>query len=97
MALQNVDISSPDTQTGSVVSSIANASQPYDSLTLQFTTHGTYEQFTQFLTALQSSLRLVDLVTLSIAPAGTATGGGGATVGEPLYTYSMTVQTYLLR
>ena len=92
MALQNVDISSPDTQSGSVVSSIADASQPYDSLTIQFSTRGTYQQFMQFLTALESSLRLVDLVTLSIAPSGVANGTAG-----PLYNYTMTVQTYWLR
>jgi Tfp pilus assembly protein PilO len=94
MSLQNVDISSPDTQSGSVVSSIANASQPYDSLTINFSTRGSYDQFTQFLTALESSLRLVDLVSLSIAPAGTSLPGNA---GTPLYAYTMTVQTYWLR
>jgi Tfp pilus assembly protein PilO len=92
MALQNVNISTPNSsQANSVVGSIASAAQPYDSLTLQFTTHGTYEQFTQFLAALQSSLRLVDLVTLNIS--------GGSTPGtqDPQYTYTMTVQTYWLR
>lgn len=94
MSLQNVDVSSPDTQSGSVVSSIESASQAYDSLTIQFSTTGTYEQFTQFLTALESSLQLVDLETLSISSSGT-TGANGS--GDPLYTYSMTVQTYWLR
>lgn len=93
MSLQNVDISSPDTQSGSVVSSITSAAQPFDSLTIEFSSTGTYEQFTQFLTALESSLRLVDLVSLTISPQGTAAAGSG---GEPLYTYSMTVQTYWL-
>lgn len=94
MSLQNVDISSPDTQSGSVVSSIASASQSYDSLTIQFSTHGTYGQFTQFLSALQSSLRLVDVVSLSVAPGGTSLPGSQ---GEPIYAYTMTVQTYWLR
>ena len=94
MSLQNVNISSPDTQSGSVVSSIASASQPYDSLTIQFSTRGTYEQFTQFLTALESSLRLVDLSSLSIGSAGTSLSGKAV---EPLYAYTITVQTYWLR
>lgn len=92
MALQNVDISSPDTQSGSVVSSIQSTATPYDSLTIQFSTHGTYEQFTQFLTALESSLRLVDVVSISLASATQGVPGG-----EPVYSYSMTVQTYWLR
>ena len=79
MALQNVNISSPDTaSSGSVVTSIASASEPWDTLTIQFTTHGTYEQFTQFLAALQSSLRLVDLQTLTIS-GGTDSGTTGST------------------
>ncbi|HTR18698.1 MAG TPA: type 4a pilus biogenesis protein PilO [Candidatus Paceibacterota bacterium] len=91
MALQNVDISAPqDAQNGTVVSAIASASQPWDSLTLQFTTRGTYDEFKQFLTSLESSLRLVDLLTLTIAP-------GGSTGGDPVYTYSVTLQTYWLR
>ena len=93
MALQNVNISSPDTQTGSVVSSIQSSSQPYDSLIIQFSTQGTYQQFQQFITALESSLRLVDLQNLTVTPGGT-TGGGSS---QPIYTYTMTVQTYWLR
>jgi Tfp pilus assembly protein PilO len=94
MQLQNVDISSSASQSGSVVSSIASAAQPYDSLTIQFSTHGTYQQFTQFLSALQSSLRLVDILSISLAPSG-STGTQGT--GEPTYQYQMTVQTYWLR
>lgn len=93
MALQNVNISSPTTQTSSVSGAIADASVPYDSLTIQFTTHGTYQEFSQFLAGLQSSLRLVDLVTLSITTPSTPPPAGQ----EPQYTYSMAVQTYWLR
>lgn len=95
MSLQNVNISVPsDAQNGSVVGAIANAAQPWDSLTLQFTTRGTYDEFKQFLTSLESSLRLVDLVTLTLASSGT-TGANGT--GTAVYTYSMTLQTYWLR
>lgn len=93
MALQNVNISTPSSQSGGVQGAIANASQPYDSLTLQFTTHGTYNQFMQFITALESSLRLVDLVTLDVSGGGST---GSSTSGPPQYTYAMTLQTYWL-
>lgn len=93
MGLQNVQISSPDTDQGqSVVSSIASAAQPYDSLTLSFTTAGTYQQFIQFVTALQSSLRLVDIENISFQPT-----AGAANSSADVYTYTMTVQTYWLR
>jgi len=93
MALQNVDISTPDTSNSTVVGAISEASQQYDSLTLQFTTHGTYAQFKEFLTDLESSLRIVDVVELAIAPA----QGSAGQAGDPVYTYTMTVQTYWLR
>lgn len=92
MALQNVGVSTPGTQSGSVVSSIQTATQPYDTLTMEFSTHGTYDQFTQFLTALESSLRLVDIESIGLNPSGSGTPGA-----EPVYSYSMTVQTYWLR
>ncbi len=94
MAIQNVNISSPDTQSGSVVSSISSAAQPYDSLTIQFSTHGTYQQFLQFLSALQSSLRLVDIQNITLSPGG-ATGAAQSTTAA--YAYGLTLQTYWLR
>jgi Tfp pilus assembly protein PilO len=101
MALQNVDISTPDTSNQTVVGAISTASQSYDSLTLQFTTHGTYAQFKQFLSDLQSSLRIVDLVSLSIAQEGSAVSASGQALtgagAQPVYTYVMTLQTYWLR
>jgi Tfp pilus assembly protein PilO len=94
MALQNVNISTPgSTQSDNVVGSIAGGTQPYDALTIQFTTDGTYEQFSQFLTALQSSLRLVDLLNLTISGAGAVSGSNQS---DPNFTYTMTVQTYWL-
>jgi Tfp pilus assembly protein PilO len=93
MALQNVNISTPgSTQSDNVVGSIAGGTQPYDALTIQFTTDGTYEQFAQFLTALQSSLRLVDLLNLTIG----SSAAGGSNQRDPVFTYTMTVQTYWL-
>ena len=88
MALQNVVISAPSTPTGAVSTT---GGTKYDSLILQFTTHGTYSQFKQFLGDLQQSLRIVDLVNLSIQPDATQSGG------EPTFAYGMTIRTYWLR
>ncbi|MDR3571432.1 MAG: type 4a pilus biogenesis protein PilO [Candidatus Pacebacteria bacterium] len=92
MALQNVQISSTATQGSNVVGSIASGAQPYNSLTIQFTTHGTYSQFKEFLAALQSSLRLVDLESLTFQPGGSTSG----TSNDPQYSYSLGLQTYWL-
>ena len=98
LALQNVDVSSAQKQTvksQTALGAIGASNQKYDSLTLTFSTIATYRDFVEFLTNLESSLRIVDLVSLSIAPA--SSGTGAARASEPLYTYNMTLRTYWLK
>jgi Tfp pilus assembly protein PilO len=92
MALQNVVINDPNAGQSSsgAIDSISTGSQKYSSLTMQFTTHGTYDQFKQFLDDMQSSLQVVDLVSLSIAP------DTSVQASQPTYTYNMTIRTYWL-
>ncbi len=115
LALQNVDVSSSQKQTAksqTALGAIGSSNQKYDSLTLTFSTVATYRDFVTFLSNLESSLRIVDLVSLTVAPA-----GGGATAvrsatnpfptaavtpvnsrsSEPFYTYNMTLRTYWLK
>ena len=99
LALQNVDVSTPSTQAPSAkstVGSLGDANRAYSSLTLTFSTQGSYDSFVQFLSDLQSSLRIVDIVSLTVSPASTGSGAhAGAT--QPLYTYQITLRTYWLK
>lgn len=94
MPVQNVSISSPSSETDekkqTAIGSITSGKQKFDTLTVKFSTRTTYENFVQFLEALQSSLRLVDLVALTISPQ-------GAQGGERVYAYDITIKTYWLR
>lgn len=116
LALQNVDVSSAQKQTAksqTALGAIGASNQKYDSLTLTFSTIATYTDFVRFLSSLESSLRIVDLVSLTIAP---ATGGAAVVTSatnafpttnarnvvpvrqtEPLYTYNITLRTYWLK
>lgn len=115
LALQNVDVSSAQKQTAksqTALGAIGASNQKYDSLTLTFSTIATYSDFVLFLTDLESSLRIVDLVSLTISSAG---GAGAAAANaanafptsnarnstgprtEPLYTFNMTLRTYWLK
>ena len=99
LALQNVDIASSAAQTPSTPSAVGAAgtgSQTYDSLTLTFSTQGTYTNFLQFLTDLETSLRVVDLVGLTVAPAG-GVQNPLTHNAEPLYSYGITLRTYWLK
>ena len=115
LALQNVDVSSAQKQTvksQTALGAIGASNQKYDSLTLTFSTIATYRDFVEFLTNLESSLRIVDLVSLTITPAaGLGSAATNATnafptanarsvpprQSEPLYTYNMTLRTYWLK
>ena len=90
MAIQNVIISNPGSETGesSVLGAIGAARQKFDSLTLKFSTRATYDAFVTFMSELESSLRIVDLVSLTL------TQDAGVTSGPPAYRFDVTVRTY---
>ena len=94
MALQNVVISNPGSETGetSAVGTIGTARQKFDSLTLRFSTRATYPTFVQFLEDLESNLRITDLIALTLTPE-----SGGAEASEPMYRFDITVRTYWLK
>lgn len=93
MAIQNVVVSSSQSSGGSqtAIGTVSSSKQKYDSLTLKFTSQGTYENFRGFLADIQKSLRIVDLTSLTITRAGNS-GGSAA-----LYNYDVTLRTYWLK
>jgi Tfp pilus assembly protein PilO len=96
MQLSNVQVNGNDSNATqqSVIGTLGTQAQKYDSLQLGFTTSGTYDDFKSILSDLEKSLRIVDLVSLSIAPAGTVQGPSGL---QPTYTYMINLKTYWLK
>lgn len=96
MALQNVVISAPgqdkEVEGESALDAIGESQQKFGSLTLQFSTLATYPLFVQFLQELESSLRIVDLVSLTLTPETTT-----AASGESKYRFDITIKTYWLK
>ncbi len=94
LPLENVDVATPANSTAgqSAIGSLGASGHKYDSLTIRFSTLGTYTQFLQFMTQLEASLRIVDLVSLAL----TGTGGTGIN-GDPAYHYDVTLRTYWLK
>lgn len=92
MALENVDITAADTAAAQsrTIGVVGASSKKYDSLTLRFSTYGTYDNFRSFLTDLEHSLRIVDLSSLTITQQ-------GASSGAPSYKYDITIKTYWLK
>lgn len=94
MALQSVVISTPKSESNedSAVNAIGSGRDKYDSLTLRFSTRASYPAFIAFLEDIESSLRIVDLVSLSLAPDTTT-----IFASEPMYRYDITLRTYWLK
>jgi Tfp pilus assembly protein PilO len=95
MAIQNVVVSNPVSVQGAqtAIGSLGSSKQKYDSVTLSFSTQGPYETFLQFLTDLETSLRIVDLVSLTLT-----SGAAPTEKGQPsVYGYDVTIRTYWLK
>ncbi len=99
MSLSNVDVSGNITkgQNQQMVATIGSSNQKYDMLTIKFDVDSTYQDFQKFLADLQSSLRIVDLVSLSIGPSGASGVPQGGTTHEPLYHFGISLRTYWLK
>ncbi len=95
LAIQNVVIgrgtSAPDSGRPKNIEVIGGVAQAYESLTLKFSTQGTYSGFVTFMSDVQASLRIVDLVSLTLSPA------SAEQRGEPIYRYDVTIRTYWLK
>jgi len=93
MAVESVTVSTSASaaSSGSSLGSIGASQQRYDSLTLRFSTQATYPVFVEFLKQLESSLRIVDLVALSLSPQ------SGLLFGETTYRFDITIKTYWLK
>lgn len=96
LAIQNVVIGRGDADAAanskpSNAEVIGAKKKQYESLTLKFTTQGTYDAFVRFMEDVQASLRIVDLVALTLAPASTDKDS------EPVYRYDVTIRTYWLK
>lgn len=103
LALENVVIGNPSSQSGSqtVVGAIGAGRQKYDSLTMRFSTTGTYTDFVQFLGALESDLRVVDVVSLALERGGSATlrrpFSDPTALAEAVFRFDISIRTYWLK
>jgi Tfp pilus assembly protein PilO len=94
MPIQNVDVSTPasNASTPGVISAVGASGQKYDSVTIRFSTTASYDDFKLFLRDLEQSLRIVDLISLSLTQ-GEVAGPGG----KQMFTYSVSLRTYWLK
>lgn len=101
MAVQNVVINTKKgDETITAIGALSEQQKKYESLTLQFSTRATYPNFVQFIEDLESSLRIVDLVSLSIESEPLAQTSGLAALKatpDPVYRYNIIIRTFWLK
>jgi Tfp pilus assembly protein PilO len=68
VTLQDVTINGVQTEQAGSAIIIGQAQKPYKTITVTFKVKATYPQFKQFLKSVESSLRLMDVINLSVAP-----------------------------
>ncbi|MBP6912368.1 MAG: type 4a pilus biogenesis protein PilO [Candidatus Pacebacteria bacterium] len=94
MKLKKVDYNAQDLKGEDIKNSekIANSSNPlYGSYTVSFAVSGTYKQFVEFLEALENSLRLVDITSVTFTSVGQVDGKVES------YDFSVKAQSYWLK
>ena len=110
LSLENVGIDSSGAGSSKQVAgsagnttSIGTSATPYESLDVNFTIHCTYAQFIQYISGLETSLRMVDLVGLAVSGGGSAASNPSLTQNAAagsdtiVYTFNVTLRTYWLK
>ena len=82
MRIRNFKAETPQEQTV-----LGSQSDPYGTLTLSFSTTGNYDSFVAFMKKLETSLRIIDVVSVDFLVAD----------NNSLYDYSVTIKTYWLK
>ena len=105
MSLKDVKYSSEDDKAkagtaAKPMDKTGNSRKDYGSWDLQFSTQGTYGNFTAFLKDLEKNLRIVDVSSIEFA-SDTPTGGGLAISSQKVntddYKYTIKIKTYWLK
>jgi len=96
--IQNVGVQETNKDSSDASGTILNGgtsqNKPYQSLTLQFEVISTYDEFVLLMRDLESSLRIVDLVSLSVKPRSEKIESLSTT--QPIYTFGVSLRTYWL-
>ena len=98
--IQNVAVQesgkADDEASGTVLNGGATTGRPYRSINLQFQVVATYDDFVLLLRDLESSLRIVDMTTLSVRRRSDERLNIEGDVQDAIYTFGVSLRTYWL-
>lgn len=88
MRIKDVSINKKEDSKDGIIGPDIN---PYQSVSLSFSVASTYDDLKQFIRDLERSLRIVDIVSIALAPSNVVTRNGA------LYSYNISLKTYWLK
>ncbi len=99
MGVQNVVISRPEVvdKATTVIGAIASDKKKYDSLVIEFTMRGTYPNFSKFMQDLETSLRIVEVESLTVDPEASKIEDLKLAPEDLVYRYRISLRTFWLK
>jgi Tfp pilus assembly protein PilO len=79
---------------GAIASSSVQLMRPLGSFTFKLAASGSYESFKNFLSEIETNIRIFDVKTVSFQPAAAASTGAKAAPSQDAFNYTITVATY---
>jgi Tfp pilus assembly protein PilO len=94
IAVVNIGVTAPELQVKTANAS-STAMKPIGSFTFNISATGSYESFKNFLSELETNIRVFDVKSVSFQPITTvAAVAGKPTAGRDIFSYNVTVATY---
>lgn len=98
ITIQAVSVGTPTLQSAQAGSgnnprTTAQLVKPLGSITFQVSAVGSYENLKNFLSGIETNVRIFDLSNLTLTPGSVSSGGAGSGA-QNLFTYGMTFSTY---
>jgi dsDNA-binding SOS-regulon protein len=76
---------------------ISDTESKFGLFTFEFTTEGSYDNFVKLLGQLENSLRLIDVVSVSITPPSSSAASAGGVVPADFFSYQVKLNAYWLK
>jgi hypothetical protein len=93
VTITNITVSAPTLQVGTSTSNGA-MQKPLGSFSLKIAGTGAYENFKNFITEIETNIRLFDITGFSLQPLMTATGAKSGAITQDMFTGNITVVAY---
>jgi Tfp pilus assembly protein PilO len=94
ISVQSISVSAPTIQPQTTMATTTDIVKPIGTISFQVTAEGAYEGLENFVSGLETNVRIFDLKGVTIVPAAVSAGKDGVATSEDYFNYTMTIDTY---